>query len=126
MDFIGDKITSVSNAGDRYARPKWAVRADSEDFDDYESMFKTFMEKIFSNNGSFKVDGSLLFEFVPKTYTNNNKLIDAETFFQFHKIEEKTNFIDLEDDYEGSALKSYEYQKHAPLPTSIEQFMPEI
>jgi hypothetical protein len=76
-----------ASGGENGARQFWPGKIGDEDVD-YEALFRAFMEKLFANRGSFKVDGSLLFEFMPKAQVRNEKLISAETSFYFHQLEE--------------------------------------
>lgn len=89
MKIERDKASGSAPAGERSSRHYWPGKFEDENDDlDYEALFRSFMEKLFANRGSFKVDGSLLFEFTPKAQVRNEKLISAETLFLFHQMEE--------------------------------------
>ncbi len=129
MKIDNDKILGSTSAGEKRLRYSWPGKTDEDDAD-YESLFRAFMEKLFANRGAFKVDGSLLFEFTPKAYVRHEKLITAETSFYFHQLEEGESFnneLYKNDNYQGSAIGSYQYQKNAVQDLSrIEEFMPVI
>lgn len=117
MEVLRGQVTGSNAAGDRGSRLKWGINTKDADFDDYESLFRMFMEKMMSNQGSFKVDGSLLFEFIPKAYLRGEKLISPETSFAFHRIAEGVVYTN--DDAppavtKNPALESYNYQKKVP------------
>lgn len=125
------KVLGGTAAGERDSRHYWPGDAGDEDGVDYEALFKSFMEKLFSNRGAFKVDGSLLFEFQPKASVRNEKLITAETAFFFHQMEEKKHLVVADihknDNYKDSAMDSYQYQRKAMLQGGrFEEFMPVI
>lgn len=130
MKIEKDKVHGGSAAGERNSRHYWPGASEDEDGVDYEALFRSFMEKLFANRGAFKVDGSLLFEFLPKAYVKNEKLISAETSFCFHQMEEGRQFggeIHKNDNYKDSAMDSYHYQRKAMLQGGrFEEFMPVI
>ncbi len=133
MEVSGERVTGGSGAGDRNARPKWEIKPGEGAFQDYESLFKAFADKLLSNKGSFKVDGSLMFEFVPKAHLRGERLISPETSFSFHRMQEGVVYTeDGERVPEGKnkrpAIANYHYQKSVP-PLDISmlnQFMPAI
>ena len=118
MDVISDKVAGNRQVGERKSRPNWSARISDEYYDDYESMFKSFVSKMLDNRGSFKVNGDLFFEFVPKAYMSNENLISAETSFFFHQYEEgsfvqKTPANNDSKEHLRTA-QSYNYQKNVP------------
>lgn len=118
MDILGNKVVGNSSTGERGARPSWNAHISDDNFEDYESMFKAFVSKMLDNRGSFKVNGDLLFEFVPKTYIRNDNLISSETSFYFHQFEEGS-FINndaqnAEHKKHFKTAESYNYQKNVP------------
>ena len=135
MKIERNKVLGSTSAGQGGLRHYWPGRDDDDGDVDYEALFRSFMEKLFANRGAFKVDGSLLFEFLPKAYVKNEQLISVETAFCFHQFEED-GYKDVVANKNGntdvgsnnsSAISSYLYHKKAP-PTgvSLEEFMPMI
>jgi hypothetical protein len=132
VEVSGDRVSGGNATGDRNARPKWEMRPSDGKFEDYESFFRAFADKILNNQGSFKVDGSLLFEFVPKAYIRSEKLISPETSFYFHRMAEGVVYANKVTENKpkdnAPALESYNYQKKVP-PLDIgtmDEFMPMI
>jgi hypothetical protein len=131
VEVSGDRVSGGNSAGDRNARPKWEMNPSGGKFEDYESFFRAFADKILNNQGSFKVDGSLLFEFVPKAYTRSEKLISPETSYYFHRMAEGVVYAnDMEHTPRSNtpAMEGYSYQKKVP-PLDIggrDVFMPMI
>jgi hypothetical protein len=119
----------TASGGERGSRQFWPGKPGEDDVD-YEALFRSFMEKLFANRGSFKVDGSLLFEFLPKANVRNEKLISAETSFYFHQLEEGDGFYNethKNDNYRSDATASYRY--HEPMlkvSGGMEEFIPFI
>lgn len=130
MKIDRNKILGSSSAGDKGSRHYWPGKAGDDDDVDYEALFRMFMEKLFANRGAFKVDGSLLFEFMPKAHVRNEKLISAETSFLFHQMEEGAGFRNeahKNDNYKESAIGNYRYQEMALQAVGrMEEFMPVI
>ena len=129
MEVSGERVTGSSAVGDRDANPKWQMSTDGKRIEDFESFFRAFTNKITNNNGVFKVDGSLTFEFVPQTKIKNEKLISAETSFYFHRMAEGVIYSDKllpASNRKNSALDSYNYQKNiAPLMIeTLDRHMP--
>ncbi len=133
MEVLRERVAGGSAAGDRGARPKWEMNSSDGSFNDYESLFRAFVDNLMNNKGSFKVDGSLLFEFIPKAYLRGERLISPETSFSFHRMAEGVVYTN-DDVHSGmvgaknTALESYNYQKKVP-PLDIatmEEFMPAI
>lgn len=120
MEFsISDAVGLSSAVSDRDARPqKWRINTKEGDYEDYASLFREFMDKLLANKGSFKVDGSLLFEFVPKAYMTTERLISADTSYYFHRMAEGVVYtsenIEANDNYADSAIEQYQYQKKVP------------
>ena len=133
MEVLGERVTGGSAAGDRNARPRWEVQAGEGGFQDYESLFRTFADQLLANKGSFKVDGSLIFEFVPKAHLRGERLISPETSFSFHRMQEGVVYTEEgeripEGKNKQPAIANYHYQKNVP-PLDIamaDHFMPEI
>lgn len=136
MKIEREKVLGSSAAGHRNSRQYWPGRDEDEDVD-YEALFRSFMERLFANRGAFKVDGSLLFEFLPKAYVKNEQLISAETAFCFHQFEERRQFGVVVnkndntpefDEYKNSAMDSYLYHKQIVPPpmNNMDEFIPMI
>lgn len=142
MKIEKEKVLGSSAAGQGSSRHYWPGR-DEDDSVDYEALFRSFMEKLFANRGAFKVDGSLLFEFLPKATVKNEKLISSETSFYFHQFEESNGYganiahantdteneeVGLEvENAMGSAMDSYLYhRKVVPPSNTMEDFIPII
>ncbi len=129
MKIEREKVLGSAAAGDRRGRNYWNFGKNDEDVD-YEAIFRAFMEKLFANRGSFKVDGSLLFEFLPKAAIRNEKLISPETSFYFHQFQEVDENRYNNDNYKKMAVKNYIYQsdvKLLPLRGKLmEEFVPVI
>jgi hypothetical protein len=130
MKIEKDKVHGSTAAGERHSRRYWPGMGEDEEGVDYEALFRSFMEKLFANRGAFKVDGSLLFEFLPKAHVRNEKLISAETSFCFHQMEESMQFatdIHENDNHTGSAIIRYFHHNNASKSIGrIEEFMPMI
>ena len=115
MEVSGERVTGSSSAGDRDANPKWQMSTYGKRIEDFESFFRAFTNRITNNNGVFKVDGSLTFEFVPKAKIKNEKLISAETSFYFHRMAEGVIYSEKlysSSNKKNPALDSYNYQKN--------------
>lgn len=126
-----ERVTSSHAFGDRDSQSKWQMNTTGKKVEDFESFFRAFAEKILSNQGSFKVDGSLVFEFVPKAFVRSEKLISPETAFYFHRMAEGVVYTDKERAEAKSrnpALDSYNYQKNlAPLVVeTLDRYMPPV
>jgi len=131
MEVSGERVTGSSSVGDRDSHPKWQMDTDGKKVEDFESFFRAFATKLLNNQGSFKVDGSLLFEFVPKAYVRSEKLISPETSFYFHRMAEGVIYSDKEKSNaktRNPALDSYNYQKNlAPLSVeTLDRYMPPV
>ncbi len=129
MKIERDKVLGSTSAWDRHSRHYWPGAQEDDDVD-YESLFRAFMEKLFTNRGAFKVGGELSFEFQPKAHVRSERLITAETAFYFHQMEEGIQFnseVYKNDNFIDSAIGSYQYQKKNTQPGSlVEEFMPMI
>jgi len=120
VEVSGERVTGGAAAGERDASTKWYMRPQGK-IEDYEYLFRDVMEQIFKNKGSFKVDGNLSFEFVPKAYMRGERLISPDTSFSFHRMQEGVVYANDDDIYainsekkKNPALDSYNYQKQVP------------
>jgi hypothetical protein len=132
MEVLNSKAVSASGTGDRDAHPNWEMRFGDDKFGNYDDFFKQFFGKLMDNNGTFKVDGSLFFEFMPKAKISSRKLISPETSFFFHKMEEGSVYSEPKTrstpKYKDSAIENYDYQKRIPPMEAFgsDGFMPTI
>jgi hypothetical protein len=131
LEVSGERVTGSSAVGDRDANPKWQMSTNGKKIEDFESFFRAFATRFSNNNGSFKVDGSLVFEFVPKSQVRGEKLISPETSFYFHRMAEGVVYSDNNQDKQNRknpALDSYNYQKNvAPLIIeTLDRYMPPV
>jgi|GEM_PF-4302256 len=118
----------TASGGEKGARQFWPGKVGDDDVD-YEALFRAFMEKLFANRGSFKVDGSLLFEFLPKAHVRNEKLISAETSFYFHQLEEGSGVRHenhKNDNHKVSTTSGYGYQPVMKVAGFMEEIIPVI
>jgi len=131
LEVSGERVTVSSAVGDRDANPKWQMNTNGERIEDFESFFRAFAKRITNNNGVFKVDGSLIFEFVPNARIKNEKLISPETAFYFHRMAEGVIYSDkgmVTGNKRNPALDSYNYQKNiTPLMIeTLDRYMPPV
>lgn len=131
MDVSTDRVLSSLGTGNLDSQSKWQMNTYGKKVEDFETFFRAFAEKILSNQGSFKVDGNLVFEFIPKAFVRSEKLISPETAFYFHRMAEGviyTNKERLDLKTNNPALDSYNYQKNlAPLVVeTLDRYMPPV
>ena len=78
-----------------------------DDFDNYEFLFKAFMEKVFNGKGKFKIGGNLEFEFEPTERKNFGSLISPETSYYFHRMAEGVVYSSNDEEI---SVRSYHNQ----------------
>ncbi|MDB2415300.1 hypothetical protein N9W34_05960 [Rickettsiales bacterium] len=89
MELLQDRVVRDAHAArERQSRPKWRIGGKGNSSSDYEELLKQTLGKFLENKGAVKVDGSLLFEFIPKATSSGARLISNETASFFHSLQE--------------------------------------